>query len=361
METSTPRGGGEEHQFIQQQGGHVTTTGGAAHTQDFIYLATGQYGFTTGQRSARALLGFQLSDLGSSIINRFVVYQTYKLNSIQESFYFNTARRVFTRQIPGVLTVTPWSRNYSDIQDRDPRQIPGAQIKYINVNKQISSAALDNGQQPQMVTCINEKPLFQIPSARSNFDNDGLTYANGPLTLQRDQVGDDTIWRGFITEFRQFEGAPESAIYRFNIIVRVNITLEGIQWLTTFPFPTIRPEPPSGYGVIKAGGEILGIDDLVPPSPFEQCDEMERSEAEVIRVPTNQSPLQGEMQRSESTSESTLAHASSDKENCEEIILRRPLAELMVPTSPATPEWWQLTGSPSELPQIPPKKRKTTC
>ena len=264
----SPHGGSADDTFILQQGSHTGISAQSeTHTQDFVYTQVFNFLVNAGQLNSSQLYAFTLRDLGVRI-SHVSIWQTYKLNSItlewflagsDPSFAGNEGQSV--EQLGDfVLSIAPYSRDprtsTSTVQSLDPQSIPGCQVKYFNswlyyprifgdgtglpndsppiervINEGIVASASYFQTQPQMLKVTNENPMYSVQPLSTTNTLSGEVYSNHPLALLSAAGRDQTQWHCFFARVDTFDPVPlRNVVLRGNIIVKFNVTFEGIRW-----------------------------------------------------------------------------------------------------------------------------------
>ena len=247
MDTSSGTNPPPVHEFIQQQGGHQFIGQATnAHTQTFITTDRLTSSIEVGSQSDTHQLTFCLSNLLPRL-NLASLWQTYKVNFIEASFYFHELRgEVTPASVPNVLlSVAPYSRDsrtgLATRQDIDPRSLPGCESKVFQavVVTQLGSEGQvvkvqSTAGQAQMLKVQNGNPLYAINSVPGADVTNGEVYSAGKLSLVSGAGIDTTAWYTFIANIDMFQinNGSFNIDHVWDIVYKIGITFEGLRWVT---------------------------------------------------------------------------------------------------------------------------------
>lgn len=239
MYTSAPQSAKVDHQFIQQQHFGVGHTSDV-HTQDFLLPGSADAGISSGTSSTVQYITLTLTSFGN-LIQMGNMFQTYKFNSVEAGFYYGgfTGTNAEPPRDGIFLSIIPYSRNFytsggSTNQAIAIRAIPGCAIKYFAAASQAGGT-----EQPQMLKCINNNPMYSISDVGQTGTATGQVFSNGALALQSGQgMGTDTTnWYCFMYETNVIGDVANALTIHWNVLLKVNVTFEGLRWMPTVLFP----------------------------------------------------------------------------------------------------------------------------
>lgn len=227
-----------------------------------------------------------LATLGNRI-NHASVWQTYKINNVTINWYYAGADPIFsTTELASaenigdlVVAICPFSwdpfLSSTTLQSFDIRSIPGCQLKYFNARLYyprmytegeqntttgIQAAASYYQTQPQMLKVLNECPMYNMQSVSEVGMQSGQVYSNNKLALLSAHGRDTNLWHSFLTQIHTFDTINRLTTIRENIIMRVNITFEGLRWEASNLFLDSRPSCKSLCDNLQAQQHTTGRD-----------------------------------------------------------------------------------------------------
>ena len=280
METQAVTGSHSSTTPIQAAGGHTSLTGGSnTHTQDFFVGAHKTFfSFSANSTHINSHIHFELTDIVDLIQAGVACYQTYKVNSITQSWFWmgwtpikpglpsNDAKENTLHALQGdlILYVAPYSRSVFESgtanQAIPARALPGCQCKFfpyrtyanvLNINQAAYTATgpttaleFDSGwnqrnnlltlnTQAQVLEITNDNPQYSIGTfgpTQNSASLSGGVYCNGPLGIQTRQGTDETEWHGFVFEMDVPDAVSVLTTVNFYWITKINITFEGTRW-----------------------------------------------------------------------------------------------------------------------------------
>lgn len=242
MDLSAATNRGVETDFIQKVGGHTQNAGvHLEHTQDSTYIDRFSLEIAGGTGATLLPFNFNITNLGASF-NAASILQTYKLNSIELQLNFAgselTGTAPVTTNIRGfMLYVVPYNRtearSATKFQIFQPRFMPGCEFKYMQNWLYDFSDKTDHEQanvQPQLMKVVNNNPKYAIPAITLAGTQAGSTYSDAKLSIFSSAGPDRTEWFCFLVAVNSFIPADNTIDFYFNVIVKANITLEGLRW-----------------------------------------------------------------------------------------------------------------------------------
>lgn len=262
--SSAPDGGPNDKTFVDIQGGHQLVGGShGTHTQDFVYSTSWGIPLAANVRTGKSNITFRLSDLGNRI-NQATLWQTYKVNKISYWVYWAGYTVDLTTinaidHSPGnlALSIAPYSRSpfssTSAEQNIDARSIPGCTTRFMPTKFQVPhiygisttantqdsikhmsyflQAQIGAHQQLHMVEVTNTNPMYEVSSVRGQTNTfNGAQYANANLALNTARGRDNTEWFALLVNVNMFANPPTITVANFNVLIKVNITFEGLRW-----------------------------------------------------------------------------------------------------------------------------------
>lgn len=272
MDSSHPVGGGPDHSFAFQQGGHTgIPPSNDTYTQSFIWQNYRSISIAAGTASSVLPLDVQLTDLGTRL-NCANLWQTYKINSVE--VIVSQPLYSLGEIVPYTFNIAPYSRDPSSgaltTQAIDPQSLPGCQTRivypatYYLLNSQTQVFQNTGGGFFNMLKCANPNPMYAI-DARNQAAIGGRMYGNGALTLQGIDGTDTTRWYAFLFSVKFYSNRGTLISFTVPVIYNASITFEGPRWLQTVLYPP-------GESYILGSDDDAASDDSGPIPPLVRRD-----------------------------------------------------------------------------------------